>query len=143
MTTSSYILSTKLNVYGNLMCILNDTKVFSEISQNSWGNTCTSLFFSCRRHPAKVSKESFRWHRCFPVNFAKFLRTPFLQNISGCSGLSLVGETFLIRTSEYRRLLFLFVFFFKQFCFNLLTPYIKFLFSHCTAFVFTLQTLHV
>ena len=20
------------------------------------------------------------WHRCFPVNFAKFLRTPFLQN---------------------------------------------------------------
>ena len=25
------------------------------------------------------------WHRCFPVNFAKFLRTPFLQNTSvGC-----------------------------------------------------------
>ena len=23
------------------------------------------------------------WHRCFPVNFAKLLRTPFLQNISG------------------------------------------------------------
>ena len=23
------------------------------------------------------------WHRCFRVNFAKFLRTPFLQNISG------------------------------------------------------------
>ena len=23
------------------------------------------------------------WHGCFPVNFAKFLRTPFLQNISG------------------------------------------------------------
>ena len=23
------------------------------------------------------------WHRCFPVNFAKFLRTSFLQNISG------------------------------------------------------------
>ena len=22
------------------------------------------------------------WHRCFPMNFAKFLRTPFLQNIS-------------------------------------------------------------
>ena len=22
-------------------------------------------------------------HRCFPVNFVKFLRTPFLQNISG------------------------------------------------------------
>ena len=23
------------------------------------------------------------WHRCFPVNFAIFLRTPFLQNTSG------------------------------------------------------------
>ena len=23
------------------------------------------------------------WHRCFPVNSAKFLRTPFLQNTSG------------------------------------------------------------
>ena len=23
------------------------------------------------------------WHRCFPVNFAKFLRTSFLQNTSG------------------------------------------------------------
>ena len=23
------------------------------------------------------------WHRCFPVNFAKFLRTPFLQNTPG------------------------------------------------------------
>ena len=23
------------------------------------------------------------WHGCFPVNFVKFLRTPFLQNTSG------------------------------------------------------------
>ena len=23
------------------------------------------------------------WHRCFPLNFAKFLRTPFSQNTSG------------------------------------------------------------
>ena len=23
------------------------------------------------------------WHRCFPINFVKFLRTPFLQNTSG------------------------------------------------------------
>ena len=26
--------------------------------------------------------ETRPWHRCFPVNFAKFLRTPFLQNTS-------------------------------------------------------------
>ena len=23
------------------------------------------------------------WHRCFRVNFSKFIRTPFLQNTSG------------------------------------------------------------
>ena len=31
--------------------------------------------FSCRR-PATLLKKR-RWHRCFPVNFAKFLRTSF------------------------------------------------------------------
>ena len=29
------------------------------------------------------------WHRCFPVNFVKFLRTPFLQNTSGGCFISL------------------------------------------------------
>ena len=28
-------------------------------------------------------------HRCFPLNFAEFLRTPFLQNVSGRLLLSL------------------------------------------------------
>ena len=28
------------------------------------------------------------WHRCFPMNFTKFLRTPILQNI--CEGLLLM-----------------------------------------------------
>ena len=32
--------------------------------------------------PATLLKKRL-WHRCFPVNFAKFLRTPFLQNTSG------------------------------------------------------------
>ena len=35
----------------------------------------------CQR-PAILLKER-RWHRCFHVNFSKFLRTPFLQNTSG------------------------------------------------------------
>ena len=34
-----------------------------------------------RPRPANLLKKR-RWHRCFPVNFAKFPRTPFLQNIS-------------------------------------------------------------
>ena len=32
--------------------------------------------------PATLLKERL-WHRRFPVNFTKFLRTPFLQNTSG------------------------------------------------------------
>ena len=47
--------------------------MFLEISQNSQKNTCARFSFLKNR----------LWHRCFPVNFAKFLRTPFLQNTSG------------------------------------------------------------
>ena len=32
--------------------------------------------------PATLLKKSL-WYRCFPINFAKFLKTPFLQNTSG------------------------------------------------------------
>ena len=32
--------------------------------------------------PATLLKKRL-WHRCFPLNFAKFSRTPFLQNSSG------------------------------------------------------------
>ena len=45
---------------------------------------CKSLFFNkvaCLK-PATLLKRRL-WHRCFPVNFAKFLRTPFLKNTSG------------------------------------------------------------
>ena len=46
-------------------------KVFFE-KMCSQENTCATIPFSI-----KLSKKRF-WHRCFPVNFAKFLRTPFL-----------------------------------------------------------------
>ena len=45
-------------------------KAFLEILQNSQQNTCT------RDSITLVEKRL--WHRCFRVNFAKFLRTPFL-----------------------------------------------------------------
>ena len=43
-----------------------------------------SLFFNkvAGLGPATLFKKRL-WHRCFPVNFAKFLRTPFLPNTSG------------------------------------------------------------
>ena len=43
-------------------------KAFFEISQNSQENACARVSFLKKR----------LWHRCFPVNFATFLRTFFL-----------------------------------------------------------------
>ena len=45
---------------------------------------CQSLFFNKATdlRSATLLKKKF-WHRCFPVNFAKFLRTLFLQNTPG------------------------------------------------------------
>ena len=64
--------------------------MFLEISQNSQENTCprvSSVSFLVR--PATLLKKRL-WHRCFPVNFVKFLRTPFLQNTSGRLLLKLI-----------------------------------------------------
>ena len=44
--------------------------VFLEISQNSQENTCARVSFL----------KKILWHRCFPVNFSKFIRTPFLRD---------------------------------------------------------------
>ena len=45
---------------------------------------CQSLFFNkvAGLRPATLLKKRL-WYRCFPVNFAKFLGTPFLQSTSG------------------------------------------------------------
>ena len=49
-------------------------KVFLEISQNSQENTCARVCNFIR--PATLLKKR-PWHRFFPVNFVKFLRTHF------------------------------------------------------------------
>ena len=58
-------------------------EVFLDISQNSQENTCVSVSFLMKKglRPATLLKRLR--HRYFPVNFAKFLITPFLQNTSG------------------------------------------------------------
>ena len=56
---------------------LSIEKVFLEILQHSQENTCARVSFLI-----KFFLKKRLWHRCFPVNVAKFLRTPFLQNIS-------------------------------------------------------------
>ena len=60
-----------------------------EISQE---NTCAKVSFliKLQARPAVLLKKRL-WHRCFPVNFAKFLRATFLQNISWQLDKCLVG----------------------------------------------------
>ena len=59
-------------------------KVFFEILQYSQGKyPCQSLFYN---KAAGLLLNERHWHRCFPVNFAKFLRTPFLiENLVAAS----------------------------------------------------------
>ena len=81
--------------------------MFLEISQKlTEKHLCQSLFFNevaGLRHATLLKMRL--WHRCFPVNFAKFLRTHFLQksswrllllllrwNVSVTSGLNKVEE---------------------------------------------------
>ena len=52
-------------------------KVFLETLQNLQENTCARISFLIKFRPATLLKKRL-WHRCFRLNFAKFLRTPFL-----------------------------------------------------------------
>ena len=53
-------------------------KLLVEISQNSQENTCARVSFLIKLQAwlATLFKKRL-WHRCFPVNFVKFLRTTF------------------------------------------------------------------
>ena len=51
--------------------------------QKSQENTCARVSFLMRLQASACNFIKNDWHRCFPVNFAKFLVIPFLQNISG------------------------------------------------------------
>ena len=44
-------------------------KVLLKVSQNSQKNTCARVSTLLKKR---------LWHKCFPVNFAKFLRTSFI-----------------------------------------------------------------
>ena len=58
-------------------------KVFLKISYNSQENTCTRVFFLIKLQASGL--------RCFPENFAKFLRAPILKNICKRLILTQVG----------------------------------------------------
>ena len=52
--------------------------VFRDFAKFTGKHLCQSVFFNkVGLRPATLLKKRL-WHRCFPVNFEKFLRTPFL-----------------------------------------------------------------
>ena len=69
---------TKKNRSSHRRCSIK--KLFLKISQNSQENTCARVSFLNKSQvaPATILKKE-----ALAQNFAKFLRTPFLQNISG------------------------------------------------------------
>ena len=78
--------------------------MFLGILQNQQENTCARVSFLIKLKAwvlmrAILLKKRF-WHRYFPVNFPKFLKTPFLQNTSGRLLLPLIG--FQIPRKEFR-----------------------------------------
>ena len=62
---------------------------------------CQSLLFSkvAGLRPETLLKKRL-WHRCFPVNFVKFLRTSFLQNTS--TRLLLCLGTINLKSNNYK-----------------------------------------
>ena len=68
-------------------------KLFLEILQKSQENACARVSFFNKNaglRPAFLLKKRL-WHRCFPVNFAKFPRSPFLRNTFGWLLLLFIG----------------------------------------------------
>ena len=48
-----------------------------EVSQNSQESICTRVPFLINLLNNNLLLKNRLWHRCFPVNVATFLRTPF------------------------------------------------------------------
>ena len=71
-------------------------KVFLEISQNSQKNTCVRDSFLLKLQATLA--------QVFPVNFAKFLRTAFLQNTSGRLLLNVKNTCFKMSQPYHQRL---------------------------------------
>ena len=76
----------KLNLYrsSHQRCSIEIVVLKNFHKIHTRNHLCRSVFFNkvAALRPVTLLKRRL-WHRCFPVNFVKFLRTPFLQNTSG------------------------------------------------------------
>ena len=98
----SYMVDIRSQVHANMLPT-NDTKikqqrvirsshpkcsvkkrVLRNFAKFTGKNLCQSLFFNkLQASVCNFIEKRDCWHRYFPVNFVKFLRTPFLQNTPG------------------------------------------------------------
>ena len=90
-------------------------KVLLKNLQSSRENTCARVSFLIKlqasQHTvtpwyAHVHVKKRLWHRCFPVNFANFLRTPLLQNTFERLLLSFAADTVILLTFFIRSFTF-------------------------------------
>ena len=74
------------NIYLKTMLDLRETgkpqNIYTAWKVSKYGVFSGPYFPAFGLRPATLLKKKL-WHRCFPENFARFLRTPFLQNTSG------------------------------------------------------------
>ena len=61
--------------------VLCKKDVLRNFTKFTWKRLCQNLSFQ-RLKPASLFRKRL-WHRCFPVNFSKLLRTLFFQNTFG------------------------------------------------------------
>ena len=79
-----------------------EKSVLKNFVKSTGKHLCHSPFFNkvAGLEPATLLKKRL-WYKCFPVNFAKFLRTPFLQNTYG--QLLLIFYFFLSNTFAFAK----------------------------------------
>ena len=82
--------SKKLFSFRSSRTVFCKKDVLKKFAKFTGKHMCQSLFLNkvAGLSPATLFKKRLR-HRCFPVNFVNFLRTPFLQNTFDgyfCSG---------------------------------------------------------
>ena len=101
-------------------------KVFIEVSQNSQENTCARVSFLIKLQASlQLYEKKSLWHRCFPVNFAKFRRTSFFTECKishiCCCGFNSLKSFINFSLPNLLKSLFYYLFFdfhFKSYIFN-------------------------
>ena len=88
-----HLQSSSFSLIGIGSSSLHSSTIFRSSHRRYFGATSDLQFYLKKR----------LWHRCFSVNFAEFLRTPFLQKSSGgCFWKSSIATSHLVITNWIR-----------------------------------------